>query len=112
MSTVTPPTPLVDAGVYGGATLLEEARNELRGLIRYRELLRHLVRAALARESTGTVFGSVWWLLDPLILMGVYVVFVDVILKSGGDNYALFVFIGVTAWKQFSSGITGGIVST
>lgn len=85
---------------------------ELIAVIRYRELVRHLVRSALAKESTGRIFGALWWLVDPLVLVGVYVFFVDVILRSGGENYALFVAVGVLIWKHLSSGVIASMTST
>ncbi|MGE5689081.1 MAG: ABC transporter permease [Pseudomonadota bacterium] len=86
--------------------------HELRELVRYRELVRHLVRAALAKESTGTVFGALWWLIDPLVLVGVYVFFVDVILQSGGEDFALFVLVGALIWKHLSSATIASMTTT
>jgi len=85
---------------------------ELRAVVRYRELVRHLVRAALAKESTGRVFGAFWWLIDPLVLVGVYVFFVDVILQSGGEDFALFVLVGALVWKHLSSGVITSMTTT
>lgn len=85
---------------------------ELRSVVRYRELVRHLVRAALAKESTGRVFGALWWLIDPLVLVAVYVFFVDVILQSGGDDFALFVLVGALVWKHLSSGVITSMTTT
>jgi lipopolysaccharide transport system permease protein len=99
--------------LYERHGLFREAWRDLRALTRYRELLRHLVRSAMARESTGTFFGIVWWLLDPLLLGLVFIFFVDVILGGGGmENYALFVLMGVVVWKHFQSGVQNGITST
>ena len=89
-----------------------EVLTEISAIIRYRELVRHLVRSALAKESTGRVFGALWWLVDPLVLVGVYVFFVDVILRSGGADYALFVAVGVLVWKHLSSGVIAAMTST
>lgn len=98
--------------VYKRESLLREAHRELRMLVRYRDLVRHLVRRTLAKESTGRIFGALWWLIDPLVLMGVYVFFVDVILRRGGENYALFVLVGLLSWKHLSSGVTAAITGT
>jgi lipopolysaccharide transport system permease protein/teichoic acid transport system permease protein len=93
-------------------SLLKRVTQELRAIRQYRDLIRHLIRTTLAKESTGTVFGALWWLIDPLVLMGVYVFFVDVVLHRGGDNFALFVLTGVIAWKHLSSGLISSISST
>jgi ABC-type polysaccharide/polyol phosphate export permease len=93
------------------SSLVGEGVKELRAVARYRNLLRHLVRTSLARENTGTVFGSFWWLLDPLILIAVYFLFVKVILGAGEDNFVLFIFIGISALKYLSTSVTSGITS-
>jgi lipopolysaccharide transport system permease protein len=93
--------------------LLREAWESARGLVRYRELLWRLFRTAVARESTGTALGVVWWLLDPILFGLAFIFFVQVILGGGGiENYALFVFMGVTVWKHFQSGVGNGIGTT
>lgn len=93
-------------------SLVRDAWAESRAVGRYRELVRHLVRSSLAKESTGRVFGALWWLVDPVVLVGVYVFFVDIVLRSGGDNYALFVAVGILLWKHLSSGVLGAMTTT
>lgn len=94
----------LDAPLYEREGLLRGGLNELRELRRYSELVRYMMSSSLRLETAGTILGAIWWLLDPLLLMVVYVVFVDVILQRGGDDYALFVLVAVIAWKHFSSG--------
>lgn len=100
--------PVIDAGVglplYEREGIFREAWKEFRELRRYRELVRYLVSSSLKLDTAGTVLGGIWWLLDPLLLMAVYVTLVDVILQRGGQDYALFVLVAVIAWKHFSSG--------
>jgi len=99
--------------LYERESLLREAWTSLRSLARYRDLLRYLVRASIAKESTGRVFGAVWWVLDPILLAAVFIFFVEVVLGGGGiEHYGLFVLIGVTAWKHFQSGVSSGIATT
>ena len=107
---------VVASGTAAGAATSGRAWDglltELRSVVRYRELVRHLVRAALAKESTGRVFGALWWLIDPLVLVAVYVFFVDVILQSGGEDFALFVLVGALVWKHLSSGVITSMTTT
>ncbi|MGZ4387314.1 MAG: ABC transporter permease [Gaiellaceae bacterium] len=98
------------AGLQEPRTLLTDARQELRSLHRYRELLSYMTSTALSTTYSGTFLGYVWWLLDPLMLMVVYVVFVGTILgRGGGGNFGLFVFNSVLVWKFFSSGVRNAI---
>jgi lipopolysaccharide transport system permease protein len=81
----------------------------LRDLLRFRSLVRYMVRASLKTQNTGTLFGHVWWLIDPFLLVGVYVLVVHVILHRGGEDYPVFVSAAVLPWKWFSSAIQQSI---
>ena len=90
--------------LYEREGLLREAWKELRELKRYRELVGYMVSSSLKVETARTVLGSIWWLLDPLLLAVVYFIFVDVILERGGEDFEVYLLISVVVWKQFSSG--------
>jgi lipopolysaccharide transport system permease protein len=107
-----PSTHAAEEALYERTSLLREGLKELRAVARYRNLLRHLMGSSLAKESTGTVFGWIWWLLDPLILIGVYFVFVTVILGVNEPNFVLLVFLGLTAWKHVATSVTSSISTT
>jgi ABC-type polysaccharide/polyol phosphate export permease len=98
--------------LYEKGSLLRKTGAELRSLIGYRGLVRYLVRSELRSSTTGRWFGFVWWLLDPFLNMGVYVVLVSVILGRGGGAYPVFVFTSVLAFRFFSSGITSAMGRT
>jgi ABC-type polysaccharide/polyol phosphate export permease len=83
-------------GVFG------DAKAQLRAIVRYRELVRYLVATSIRAENAGTIFGFLWWLLDPLFLMGVFVVFVDVILRRGGPDYPIFILTAILSWEFFA----------
>ena len=44
-----------------------------------RRLIRYLVRAEIKKKGTNTVLGNVWWVLDPLISLLVYVFVMTVV---------------------------------
>jgi ABC-type polysaccharide/polyol phosphate export permease len=77
----------------------------------HRRLTRYLVRADLKKHGSDTILGNIWWVLDPLLQMVVYVVLVQVIFRIKIDDYPLFVFAAILPWKWFSSAVTDGIVS-
>ena len=70
----------------GTFRLLMEAVREIRSR---RRLVRYLVDADLQKKGANTLLGNIWWILDPLLQMAVYVVFVSVIVGSTQDAYAL-----------------------
>jgi ABC-type polysaccharide/polyol phosphate export permease len=83
----------------------------LRDIWSRRRLARYLVRADLHRSGADTLLGNVWWILDPLLHMLVYVILVTVIFKVQKDAYPLFVFCAILPWKWFTTAVQDGIVS-
>ena len=47
-----------------------------------RRLISYLVQADLKKKGADTLLGNVWWVLDPLLQMLVYVVLVSVIFHA------------------------------
>jgi lipopolysaccharide transport system permease protein/teichoic acid transport system permease protein len=94
---------LLEPPLYARRGPVREAWRQAAATLRYRPLIRYMVSSSLRTQNTGTIFGHLWWLLDPLLLMLVYVVLIDVVLERGGENYPLFVFIAVVAWKYFAA---------
>ncbi|MBI2776432.1 MAG: ABC transporter permease [Chloroflexi bacterium] len=78
-----------------------------------RRLARYLVQAELTKKGSDTLLGNVWWILDPLLQMGVYVIFVTLLVGGRGtiEDYPLFVFAAILPWKWFSSAIGDAILS-
>jgi ABC-type polysaccharide/polyol phosphate export permease len=80
-------------------------------LLSRRRLIRYLVQADLRKKGADTLLGNVWWVVDPLLQMLVYVVLVSVIFDRPQPEYALWVFAAILPWKWFTSSITDGIGS-
>jgi ABC-type polysaccharide/polyol phosphate export permease len=79
-----------------------------------KRLIAYLVQADLKKKGADTLFGNVWWVLDPLLQMAVYVILVSVIFQRSLPDYPLFIFSAVLPWKWFASAIqdgTGSVVS-
>jgi len=76
-----------------------------------RRLILYLVRADLKKHGSDTLLGNIWWILDPLLSMLVYVVLIAVILQNKTDAYPLFIFCAILPWKWFSSTVSDGVTS-
>ena len=64
----------------------------IREVLSRRRLIAYLVRADLRKSGSDTLLGNLWWFMDPLLQMLVYVIFVGIILQRGGTpDYPLFV---------------------
>ena len=90
---------------------IELVADGFREIWSHRRLTRYLVRADLKKSGADTLLGNLWWILDPLLQMVVYVVLVEVIFRSGKPDYPLFVFAAILPWKWFSSAVNDGIMS-
>jgi lipopolysaccharide transport system permease protein len=84
----------------GPFALLGEAVEEITSR---RRLVRYLVQADIRKKGADTFLGNLWWVLDPLLQMGVYVVFVSLILSVKTPDYPLFVLSAILPWKWFTS---------
>jgi ABC-type polysaccharide/polyol phosphate export permease len=83
----------------------------LRDIWSRQRLARYLIRAELHKHGADTLLGNVWWILDPLLQMAVYVVFVSLIASIAKPDYPLFVFCAILPWKWFSSTVNDAIVA-
>jgi lipopolysaccharide transport system permease protein len=92
----------------GALGLVSQAVREIRSR---RRLIRYLVLADLKKKGADTVLGNVWWVLDPLLQMLVYVLLVSVILNKSQPDYPLFIFAAILPWKWFTTAITDAIYS-
>jgi homopolymeric O-antigen transport system permease protein len=89
-------------------TLLREAGSEV---YQSRRLIAYLVQADLKKKGSDTVLGNIWWVVDPLLQMLVYVVLVSVIFQKSEPDYPLFIFSAILPWKWFTSSVGDAITS-
>jgi lipopolysaccharide transport system permease protein len=96
------------SGTPGPLTLLREAIGEVASR---RQLIRYLVAADMKKRGSDTVLGNLWWILDPLLQMVVYVVFVTIIAPRHQEDFPLFIFAAILPWKWYSSVVTDSVGS-
>lgn len=88
-------------------------RRTLRGLAQYRHLLRNLVVKDLKLKYRGSVFGFVWSLANPLLMIAVYTIAFTYILRMRTPAFVFYLMLGILAWTFFANAIamaTGAIV--
>ena len=76
-----------------------------------RRLIRYLVQADVRKKGADTLLGNLWWVIDPLLQMAVYVVLVSVIFQRKQADYPIFIFAAILPWKWFQTTIYDGITS-
>jgi lipopolysaccharide transport system permease protein len=71
---------------------------------RHAPLFRNLARREVRQRYKGSVLGLAWALVTPAIMVGAYSVVFKFLLRIDIPNYALFLFVGLTAWTFFMGG--------
>ncbi|TMK39961.1 MAG: hypothetical protein E6G56_09990 [Actinobacteria bacterium] len=82
-------------------------------LLRYRYLFEQMVRRELRAKYKGSLLGVLWYLANPLVLMGAYTIMFTVVLRSPFHvhDYALFVLVGIVVWMFFQQSLMGAATS-
>jgi ABC-type polysaccharide/polyol phosphate export permease len=86
-------------------------REGVSDVISRRRLIRYLVQSDLKKTGADTLLGNIWWIVDPLLQMVVYVVLVTLIFNRKQPDYPIFIFAAILPWKWFSSAIGDGVSS-
>lgn len=89
--------------------------NDLRNLMRHRQLIAALTARDLKARYRGSILGFFWSLANPLLLLAVYTFVFTVFFKQTAVTpYPLFLFSGILAWTFFSAAVlesTGSVSS-
>nr|WP_295284064.1 ABC transporter permease [uncultured Blautia sp.] len=59
-------------------------------------------KAQLKSEIANSYLNWLWWILDPLCFMLIYVFMFGYVFKSREQYFAIFIFIGITLWDFFN----------
>ena len=94
-----PPLRVRDANSPGRAS------SDLSELVQYRHLIWYMATSSLAVESRGTKLGRSWWIVEPILLTGVYTVLIH-ILGRGVPHFALLVLAALLAFQFFSRSVS------
>lgn len=96
-------------------------RRTLGGILRYNHLLRNLVAKDLKLKYRGSVFGFIWSLANPLLMIVVYTIAFTWILGIRGENFVFYLLLGILPWTFFANSTSmatgaiadnGGLVKT
>ncbi|HXR11643.1 MAG TPA: ABC transporter permease [Gaiellaceae bacterium] len=77
-------------------------------LVRYRELFGNLFRRDLQAKYRGSALGVLWTIVNPIMLMGVYLLVFGVVWKTRfttGGHYPLFLLSGLAVWTFFAAAL-------
>jgi lipopolysaccharide transport system permease protein len=78
----------------------------------YRFLFAQLVRRELRQKYKGSALGLLWYVVNPLVLMGAYTLMFGFVLKSQNlPDYPLFLMPGLVVWTFFQTSLTAAAES-
>ncbi|WP_378147477.1 ABC transporter permease [Cnuibacter sp. UC19_7] len=99
--------------VTAKATVVSGTRSSLVDIWRHKELLNLLVRRELKARYKDSSLGFVWSLIRPLTQLFIYFVVVGQFLGAARsiDNFAVYIFAGLTIYTLFSEIVAGGTSS-
>src|SRR5947207_15536422 len=85
-------------------------------IYRYRRLLASITRVELAKRHAGSVLGFTWVVLQPALLLSVYIFVYMVVLGMRFEgfsrfDYVLYVFCGLVPYLGFMEALTTGALS-
>lgn len=82
--------------------------SRIREIYAYREMIFSLVKRDLKGRYKGSALGFLWTFLNPLFQLVVYTMVFSTIMRSGIEDYYLFLFVALIPWIFFSTSLTGG----
>ncbi len=84
----------------------------IRDVVSRRRLIRYLVQAEMKKRGSNTFLGNLWWILDPVLQMSVYVVLIAVIGRGATvQDFPLFIFAALLPWKWFLAAVNDATTS-
>ena len=72
------------------------------------ELVLQNTWAGLRAEASRGFLGMLWWVIEPVIYMGVFYIVFAHLFKRGDTDYVVFLLTGLTAWKWFHATVNTG----
>jgi lipopolysaccharide transport system permease protein len=96
--------------------LIADSRKMAAIVFRYRALLASITRVELSKRHAGSVLGMVWVVLQPALLLSVYLFIYMVVFKMRFEglssfDYVLYVFCGLVPYLGFMEALTSGGLS-
>jgi lipopolysaccharide transport system permease protein len=83
----------------------------LADLFQFRQLIALLVVRELKVRYKRSLFGLLWTMLNPLLLMVVYTVVFTTIMPSPQRNFSVFLLSALLPWLYFSTAVSQGLAS-
>ena len=80
-----------------------------RNIKKYNGYALYVAMAELKSEVAASYLNWIWWILEPLLTMIIYVIVFGYIFEAYEENYTVFLFIGILMWNFFSGVVKSSI---
>lgn len=91
---------------YDSAAPSQQILDEIKEVVRYRDLVRNLVKRNVTARYKRSVLGILWTLLDPLLTMIVMSVIYTALFAGSIPDFPIFLLAGIIVWNFFSQAST------
>jgi lipopolysaccharide transport system permease protein len=100
------PAPVADLVDASGGN--EGMWASLAALVDFRVLIRNLVFKDVKLKYRGSLFGFLWSLMNPLVMVTVYTIAFTKIMRMPSEGFVFRLLLGIAAWTFFSSAASMG----
>lgn len=69
----------------------------------------YAAKSDLKSEVSASYLNWLWWILDPLLFMLVYVFIALIVFQRGEQYFPIYVFIGLTTWNFFNKTVNKSV---
>ncbi len=90
---------------------MKELYKYIKLIFKKQELLFYFIRTDLKIIYNHKILGFLWTILDPLLMMSVYIFLVVIIFKRGGPKFPILLFTSLLAWQWFTYSLIRSVVS-
>jgi ABC-2 type transport system permease protein len=98
-----------EAPVYDSARKVWPLVEELKELLRYRDLLTQLIARNIKTRYKRSVLGILWTMLNPLLMMMVLTFVFSEVFRFSVKHYAAYALAGISLWNFFAQTTSGAM---
>lgn len=78
----------------------------IKELVEYRQVINQLVKQFLVLRYRRTLFGYLWTLINPLMMISIMSIVFSALLNQNIADFSIFLFAGMIPWTFFSSTVS------
>lgn len=72
------------------------------------DLVIYKTYADLKAEAARTYVNYLWWIIDPLVSLGIYYIVFAVLFQRGGPGYIFELLVGLVIWRWYAEAVSHG----